>query len=48
VPLGSATQTCGGIATGVVPNHVYGSGRIDALAAVNASLDWIFSDGFEP
>jgi serine protease AprX len=48
VPLGSATQTCGGIPTGVVPNHVYGSGRIDALAAVNASLDWIFSDGFEP
>jgi serine protease AprX len=48
VPLASATQTCGGIPTGVVPNHVYGSGRIDALGAVAASLDWIFSDGFEP
>jgi subtilisin family serine protease len=47
VPRG-ATQTCGGIPAGVVPNHVYGHGRIDALAAVNASLDWIFSDGFEP
>ena len=47
VPLG-ATETCGGIPSGVIPNNVYGHGRIDALAAVNASLDWIFSDGFEP
>ncbi len=32
----TTTQTCGGVAAGVVPNNTAGYGRIDALAAYNA------------
>jgi subtilisin family serine protease len=37
VKLVSSTQTCGGIATGVSPNNVYGHGRLDVKKAVDAS-----------
>jgi subtilisin family serine protease len=47
VRLASSTQTCGGIPTGQSPNNVYGHGRIDALAVVNAGRDWIFLDGLD-
>jgi hypothetical protein len=33
-PIGT-TQTCGSISAGSIPNDTYGSGRIDALNAVN-------------
>ena len=47
VPLGT-TQVCDiDIPSGAVPNPTFGHGRIDALAAVAAALDWIFDDGFE-
>jgi len=39
VPL-TSSQGCGGIGPTDVPNNVYGWGRIDALAAVNYSLDF--------
>ena len=29
-------DSCGGISYNVYPNYIYGHGRIDALAAVNA------------
>ena len=32
----TTTQTCGGVAAGVVPNNTAGHGRIDALAAYNS------------
>jgi subtilisin family serine protease len=48
VPM-TLTQTCGGIAPSIYPNHVAGHGRIDALAAVQqALLAALFTDGFEP
>ena len=31
---------CGGISSQQSPNNIYGYGRIDALAAVNAALNW--------
>ncbi len=34
-------ETCGGISGMEVPNHTYGYGRIDALAAVNAALELV-------
>lgn len=44
----TTTQVCDiDIPAGAVPNHTFGHGRIDALAAVAAALDWIFDDGFE-
>ncbi|MCL4836356.1 MAG: S8 family serine peptidase [Thermoanaerobaculia bacterium] len=47
VPLGT-TQVCDvDIPAGAVPNPTFGHGRIDALAAVAAALDWVFDDGFE-
>lgn len=47
VPL-TLTQTCGGIGPSTYPNHVAGHGRIDALAAVQQSLQApMFADGFE-
>lgn len=33
----SASQTCGGIASTQIPNNTFGYGRVDALAALNAS-----------
>ena len=33
-------QDCGGISSQQSPNNIYGYGRIDALAAVNAALNW--------
>src|SRR5213078_702305 len=32
-----SSQTCGGIASTVIPNNTFGYGRIDVLAAFNAS-----------
>lgn len=32
-----ASQTCGGIASTQIPNNTFGYGRVDALAALNAS-----------
>ncbi len=50
VPL-TTNEGCGGDGPTDVPNNVYGWGRIDALAAVNAALLIspleLFSDGFE-
>ena len=47
VPL-TSTQTCGLYAGSTVPNAVFGSGRIDAYAAVSrVSSDPIFVDGTE-
>jgi hypothetical protein len=37
VPL-TTSQGCGGDAPDDVPNHVYGNGRIDALASLQAAL----------
>jgi len=34
----TTTDTCGGIASGAIPNNTAGWGRIDAVAAVNAAL----------
>ena len=50
VPL-TSSQGCGGFGPTDVPNAVYGYGRIDAYAAVQAALalvsPQVFSDGFE-
>ncbi len=47
VPL-TSTQTCGLYPGSTVPNAVFGSGRIDAYAAVSrVSSDPIFVDGTE-
>ncbi len=50
LPLTSA-QTCGAFPGSVSPNAVFGYGRVDALAAVNAALAWqalqIYRNGFE-
>lgn len=43
----TSTQSCGGISGSEVPNNTFGWGRVDALAAVNFSIDLIFADGFE-
>ena len=43
-------QTCGGYAGGAIPNAVFGKGRVDAGAAVQAALAAtpdLFLDGFE-
>ncbi len=34
----TTTETCGGVAVGVVPNNTAGYGRIDALAGFNAAV----------
>jgi subtilisin family serine protease len=47
VPLGTSQLCHPDIPAGAVPNPTFGHGRIDALAAVAAALDWIFEDGFE-
>lgn len=39
----TTTQGCGGDGPNQVPNNVYGWGRIDALAAVEAALDSCFT-----
>ncbi|HFC01261.1 MAG TPA: T9SS type A sorting domain-containing protein, partial [Phaeodactylibacter sp.] len=38
------TMDCGGISSQQVPNNIYGYGRINALAAVNAALAWTSTD----
>jgi subtilisin family serine protease len=43
----TGTQTCGAFAGSVVPNAVFGHGRVDALAAVRRALDPVFAHGFE-
>lgn len=35
--VNAASQTCGGTPTTVIPNNIFGYGRVDALAAYNAS-----------
>jgi hypothetical protein len=45
VPLAS-TQNCGAYPGGVIPNAVYGHGRVDASAAYTLALP-IFADQFE-
>lgn len=37
VPISTA-ETCGGLLPGAIPNNTYGTGRIDALAAVTKAL----------
>ncbi len=37
VTVSGGTQTCGGIPSTVIPNNSFGYGRVDVLAAVNAS-----------
>ncbi len=37
VTVSGGTQTCGGTPSTVIPNNSFGYGRVDALAAVNAS-----------
>ena len=34
------TLDCGGVSSQQSPNNIYGFGRIDALAAINAALEW--------
>ena len=44
----TSSQVCGGLSAGDFPNHTFGHGRIDALAAVNLLLEGLlFRDGFE-
>jgi subtilisin family serine protease len=49
----TSTQSCGGYPGSASPNAVFGYGRIDALAAVNAAIAWaansgvLFADGFD-
>jgi serine protease AprX len=43
----ASTQTCGAITPPVVPNNVYGYGRINALKAVQAAQAISFTNGFE-
>jgi subtilisin family serine protease len=47
IPLTSSTQTCGGIPSTTIPNHVQGWGRVDAWNAFNAVHDSIFTDNFD-
>ncbi len=42
VGLTSATQTCGAVPTGQIPNNVYGWGRID----VKAAADMVYQAGY--
>lgn len=37
VTVSGGTQTCGGIPSTIIPNNSFGYGRVDVLAAVNAS-----------
>ena len=37
----SASQDCGGIPAGNVPNNVFGHGRVDALAAVQLAMNFL-------
>jgi len=46
VPVNS-TQNCGGIPTTTIPNPVFGHGRIDVAAAIQALLESLFDDSFE-
>lgn len=43
----NSTQTCGGIPSTTIPNPVFGHGRIDVAAAVEALLQTMFDDSFE-
>lgn len=49
VPVAS-TQQCGGIPASVLPNAVFGHGRIDVAAALTLLMQQapVFDDGFEP
>jgi subtilisin family serine protease len=50
LPLNPAGPDCGGYSATAYPNHVYGHGRVDALAAVQraAAEAALFRSGFEP
>jgi subtilisin family serine protease len=50
LPLNPAGLDCGGFAATAYPNHIYGYGRVDALAAVQraAAQASLFTSGFEP
>ncbi len=43
----TSTQTCGSFDGAVIPNAVFGHGRLDAKAAVDAAGEWILLDGFD-
>lgn len=47
VPVASSLQ-CGGIPNSIVPNPVFGHGRIDVAAALKLVQTELFGDGFEP
>jgi len=47
IPLTTSSQVCGGIPATTFPNHVQGTGRVDALNAFNAIKDGIFSHTFD-
>ena len=42
LPLSSATQSCGGVPTGQMPNNVFGWGRLD----VKAAADMVYQAGY--
>ncbi len=50
VPLNPQGLDCGGFLSTAYPNHIYGYGRVDALAAVQraAAEAPMFASGFEP
>ena len=47
VPL-TSEQTCGGLPGSMVPNHTFGHGRLDVLAAVQAARTTGIGDGAPP
>ncbi len=47
VPLQEQDDDCGGTLASQVPNNIYGYGRIDALAAVNAATNYVSNENIE-
>ncbi len=43
----TTTQDCNGISGSQIPNNTFGWGRLDALAAVNQAIDFVYSNSFE-
>lgn len=44
----TSSLNCGSFSGSVVPNAVFGHGRVDALAAVRLALEALHADSFEP